>query len=324
LASNATDGSLARAQGPLPWDVVTPGRKPWFQVCPPSVLVAKPMSLEPPSKKRPVWKADTRVDPKARVSGSTSVACALDPPEKGSLLSCSVLGGGGGDETTREIVVVWTPLLVPLPVTVTLVDPGGVEDDVVSVSVEVLPVAMVVGLNDAVAPLGKPDALNVTPCTRPLVTAVEMVLVPLPPGLTVTDVGLADMEKSLGAAPLTTSDTVVEWVALAPVPVIVIVLVPAGVDGDVPSVSVEPDPDDTVDGLNDAVTPFGRVPTLSDTLCDDPLVTAVEIVLVPLPPGLTVTDVGLADIEKSLVARVTVRNSGYVCVANCPVATRVI
>src|SRR5579872_1085594 len=54
-----------------------PGKKPWVQVDPPFVEVAKPMSEEPPSEIRPVWNADTMVEPNAKVSGSTSVACWL-------------------------------------------------------------------------------------------------------------------------------------------------------------------------------------------------------------------------------------------------------
>jgi hypothetical protein len=35
------------------------------------------MSVPLPSKKRPTWNAPTTVEPKAKVSGSTSVACWL-------------------------------------------------------------------------------------------------------------------------------------------------------------------------------------------------------------------------------------------------------
>ena len=45
------------------------------------------------------------------------------------------------------------------------------------------------------------DALRATDCAVPEVTAVEMVLVPLPPEVTVTVVGLALIEKSLATTP---------------------------------------------------------------------------------------------------------------------------
>src|SRR4051794_21073064 len=45
------------------------------------------MSLAPPSKKRPTWKAPTTVLPKAKVSGSSSVACWLVVLVNGSELT---------------------------------------------------------------------------------------------------------------------------------------------------------------------------------------------------------------------------------------------
>src|SRR5438309_4878969 len=55
--------------------MVVPGRNPLVHDPPPSVDVAHPMSEEPPSKKRPLWKAATIVDPYAKVSGSTCAWC---------------------------------------------------------------------------------------------------------------------------------------------------------------------------------------------------------------------------------------------------------
>src|SRR5216684_7594802 len=88
LASKATEASLARRYGPGGDELtVVPGKKPFLKLFPPLLEVANPMSEAPPLKKRPTWKADTRVLPKARVSGSTSVACWLVLLVKGSLLS---------------------------------------------------------------------------------------------------------------------------------------------------------------------------------------------------------------------------------------------
>src|SRR6266566_1365317 len=66
---------------------VVPGRKPGLKLLPPSVDVAKPMLEPPPSKKRPTWKAETKVEPEDKVSGSTSVACWLVGLVYGSLLN---------------------------------------------------------------------------------------------------------------------------------------------------------------------------------------------------------------------------------------------
>src|SRR5712692_8323064 len=68
---------------------VVPGRKPLVQLLPPCVDEAKPMSEAPPLKKRPTWKVETIVEPKAKVSGSTSVRCWLVLLVNGSLLSWS-------------------------------------------------------------------------------------------------------------------------------------------------------------------------------------------------------------------------------------------
>jgi len=66
---------------------VSPGRKYGVaHVAPPSVERVTPMSVAPPSKKRPTWKAETIVAPLEKVSGSTSVACWLVALVNGSLL----------------------------------------------------------------------------------------------------------------------------------------------------------------------------------------------------------------------------------------------
>ena len=75
LASYATLGSLARSNGPPSADV-SRGSTPWcVQVAPPSVDVAQPLSTEPASVIRPTWNVATIVEPQAKLSGSTSVAC---------------------------------------------------------------------------------------------------------------------------------------------------------------------------------------------------------------------------------------------------------
>ena len=54
---------------------------------PPSLEVAKPISEEPPSRKRPDWNAETIVEPNENVSGSTCVACWLVAFVNGSWLT---------------------------------------------------------------------------------------------------------------------------------------------------------------------------------------------------------------------------------------------
>jgi len=86
--------------------------------------------------------------------------------------------------------------------------PGVVPLPTLKVSVELPPAVMVGGLNEAVAPAGTPLALSVTVCAAPLVTAVEIVDVALPPWTADTLAGFALIEKLLGAA-VTVSVTVV-------------------------------------------------------------------------------------------------------------------
>jgi hypothetical protein len=77
--------------------------------------------------------------------------------------------------------------------------------------------------------------------------------------------------------------TVVECVALAPVPVTVSVYVPVAA---VPAltVSVEEPPAVTDAGFSEAVAPEGAPDTDRFTVCADPFVNAVEIVELPLAP----------------------------------------
>src|SRR5262249_32009265 len=75
--SKATDGSLTAKNGPAGvGTTVVEGRKPWLQERPRLWEAAQPMLQEPPLKTRPTWNVATAVEPKAKVSGSTSVACA--------------------------------------------------------------------------------------------------------------------------------------------------------------------------------------------------------------------------------------------------------
>src|SRR5207247_5565287 len=93
-------------------------------------------------------------------------------------------------------------------------------------------------LKDADAPEGSPLAESVTVSADPLITAVEMVDVALPPCAADTLLGLAPIVKSLGAA-VTVSATVVLWVALGAVPVTVTEYGPGVVAGSTMNVSVE-------------------------------------------------------------------------------------
>ena len=174
-----------------------------------------------------------------------------------------------------------------------------------TVIVDEPPAVTEVGLKLTVVPVWTPPALRLTVWAEPLVTAVEIVDVALPPCRAETLFGLAVIEKSLGAA-VTVRATVVLWVALGAVPVTVTEYEPGVVATPTFNVSVELPPAATELGLKEAVVPEGIPVALSTTLSADPLMTAVEMVDGALPPCTAETLLGLALIEKSLGAAVTV------------------
>ncbi len=102
---------------------------------------------------------------------------------------------------------------------------------------------------------------------------------------------------------MTVRENDVVCVADEPVPVIVIVYVPGAVELEVEIVSVDDAPVVTEDGENDAVAPDGRPLALSETVCAEPEVAAVETVAVVPDPAVTDADDGLTEIEKSFVRR---------------------
>jgi hypothetical protein len=117
------------------------------------------------------------------------------------------------------------------PVTVIVYEPAGVDAVVVIVIVELAPDVTDAGENDALAPVGTPDADNDTDCAEPDVVEVDTVALVEPPAVTVAFVGDTLTEKSFGGGVLVTvrlSDVACEPDAADPV--IVTGKVPAGVD----------------------------------------------------------------------------------------------
>jgi hypothetical protein len=100
--------------------------------------------------------------------------------------------------------------------------PAAAVDAAVNVKVEVPEpgAEMDALLKAAVTPVGKPEALRVMAELKPPDTAVVMVLVPLAPCASDTDVG--DAER-VNAGAVTVSETAAVWVTPPPVPVTVTV-----------------------------------------------------------------------------------------------------
>jgi hypothetical protein len=201
--------------------------------------------------------------------------------------------------TVSATVVVWV-VEPDVPVMVIVAVPTVAAEDAVSVSVEVaVPLAGgVTGLveNVAVTPLGNPLALSVVAELKPPVLVTVIVLVPLAPWVTVTDAGDALTLKFGEDAAFTVRETVVVAVKLPDVPVMVTVAVPVVAVLLAVRVSVLVD----VVGFvpNVAVTPPGRPDAASVTLPENPPRSVTVIVLVPLPPWVTVTLLGDEDSEK--------------------------
>jgi len=123
-----------------------------------------------------------------------------------------------------------------------------------AVSIRALELVVLMGLNDAVTPLGRPDADKLTLLLKPFCGATVMVLVPLAPCVIAMLFGDAESVKFGGAA--TASERVVAFDRLPEVPVTVTVAVPVAA---VPlAVNVNVLVPVVLMGLNDAVTPLGR------------------------------------------------------------------
>jgi hypothetical protein len=172
-------------------------------------------------------------------------------------------------------------VVVPeVPVMVTVDEPRVAVP--LAVSVSTLELVDDAGLNEAVTPLGKPVAANVTLPVNPPVSVTVIVSVPLLPCLTVRDVGEdASVNPDTGFV-LTVSAMVVVAVVLPEVPVTVtvagpVVAVELAVNVRTLELAEEA-------GLNEAVTPLGSPDAVNVTLPVNPPVSVTVIVLVPVLP----------------------------------------
>ena len=160
-------------------------------------------------------------------------------------------------------------------------------------SVNVLVLVALPGLNDAVTPLGRPEADRATLPLKPFSGFTVTVLAPLEPCVTAKVLGEAESVKVGGG--FTVSETVVEFVKLPALPVMVTLTVPVAavlvaVRVNVLVLGVAP-------GLNEAVTPAGKPEADRVTLLLKPFCGVTVIVLAPLAPSTMVKLFGDADSE---------------------------
>jgi len=185
----------------------------------------------------------------------------------------------------REIVAVFVKL-PDEPVTVTVTVPVVAVLLAVSVNVLVLPVLL--GLNDAVTPLGRPDADKLTLPLKPFSGVTVMVLVPVVPCAIVKLLGEEERVKFGGG--VTVRESVVLCDKLPETPVTVTVTVP--VVAVLLAVSVKVLVPAVLLGLNDAVTPLGRPDADKLTLLLKPFSGVTVMVLAPFVPWTTLRVLG--------------------------------
>src|SRR6266478_1967885 len=190
-------------------------------------------------------------------------------------------GSVGTDCTVREIVAVFVKL-PDVPVTVTVTVPVAAVP--LAVKVSVLVFVVLLGLNDAVTPLGRPDADKFTLPLKPFCGVTVIALVLVVPCDIVKLLGEAERAKFGGG--FTVRETVALLVKLPDVPVTVtVVAVLLAVKVSVLLLAVLP-------GLNEAVTPLGRPDADKPTLLLKPFSGVTVMVLAPLAPCTIVTLLG--------------------------------
>ena len=199
---------------------------------------------------------------------------------------------GFGAIVTVKLTAVVLTRFPDVPVTVTFAVP--VVAVPLAVSVSVLVPVVLVGLNDAVTPLGNPDADKLTLPLKPFCGVTVIVLVPLVPCTIVKLFGAGERTKL--PCGFTVRETVAVLVKLPEVPVTVTVAVPVIA---VPlAVRVNVLVPVVLAGLNDAVTPLGRPDADKLTLPLKPFCGVTVIVLVPLVPCVMARLFGDAESEK--------------------------
>jgi len=183
----------------------------------------------------------------------------------------------GAPFTVSAIVVVFDRFpAVPVMIT----DTGPTAAVLVAVIVNVLVPGVGFVLNDAITPLGRPDAAKLTLVLKPLCGVTVIVLVPLEPWMMLTLAGAAESVKFPIGFMFTASVAVCS--RLPEVPRTVTVPVPMGAVLLAVRVSVLVPVAGF--GLNDAVTPLGNDVAEKVTLPVKPFSGVMERVLVPLVP----------------------------------------
>jgi len=161
-------------------------------------------------------------------------------------------------------------------------------------NVSVLAPVAGLGLNDAVVPLRKPDAVSVTLSAKPSVDEMVMLVLPLLPRVMLRVVGEAERLKS--GAPVMVRETFVELARLPLTPLMVTEKFPVAAEP--LAVKVRALTVAVLLGLNDAVTPAGRPETDKLTMPIKPFCGVTVIVALLLLPLATLKLFGEAESVK--------------------------
>jgi hypothetical protein len=183
----------------------------------------------------------------------------------------------GAAVIVRDIAV---EFVRPPDVPVTVIENVPVVAVLLAVRVSVVEEVAGFGLNEAVTPLGSPEAEKLTSPVKPFWGVMVIVLVPLIPCVMLRLVGDAERAKSPGTVTVTLIAVV--FVRLPDVPVMVTGTVP--VVAVLLAVSVRVVEAVSGFGLNEAVTPLGSPEAEKFTSPVKPFWGVMVIVLVPLDP----------------------------------------
>jgi hypothetical protein len=187
--------------------------------------------------------------------------------------------------------IVW--LNVPaLPVMVRVDEPAAAEADTESVKMQLVEDGPVP--NDPVTPVGNPETVTVTALLNPFCEINVIVLVPVAPPETLSEVGEADKLNDGGCVMV--SVTVVLLVSKPEVPVMVTVALAAAAALVAVKVATLVRVDDMAPKL--AVTPAGSPEAASETAALNPFRAATAMELVPLVPGFRFKAAGEAESVK--------------------------
>jgi hypothetical protein len=187
------------------------------------------------------------------------------------------------------VTVVALVKLPDVPVIVTVTVP--VAAVLLAASVNVLELAVLLGLNDADTPLGRPEADKLTLLLKPFCGVTVMVLAPLAPCVIVKLFGVAERIKFGGG--VTVRESVVICESTLDVPVTVTVNVPVAAVLLAASVNVLVLA--VLPGLNDADTPLGRPEADKLTVPLKPFCGVTVMVLAPPVPWTTLRLLGVVD-----------------------------